>query len=65
MTVLDLIVKLQNLPPNMEVMIDVTHEGCTMFKFSEINFVDQIELAAINGGDIVILSPFLFEEQED
>ncbi len=63
MTVIDLIIQLQKLPPNMEIMIDHTREESKMFKFVELNFADEVETAT--GGKIVLLSPFEYEETED
>ena len=42
MTVIDLIIKLQQMPQNMEVMWDATHEG-QMFKFESIDGCEEIE----------------------
>jgi hypothetical protein len=61
MKVIDLIIKLQDLPPNMDVMIDQTVEGSTMFKFCEINSADELETAA--GEKMVVLSPSVWEDE--
>jgi hypothetical protein len=45
MTVAELINKLMELPPNMEVMIDRTSEKSGMFYFTEINEVEEIKTA--------------------
>jgi hypothetical protein len=45
MKVIDLIIKLQQMPPNMEVMLDVTSGNGNMFHFKEINEVEEIETA--------------------
>lgn len=42
MTVLDLIIKLQQFDPNKKVYIDVTQEGSTMFKYGEPHFVEEV-----------------------
>jgi hypothetical protein len=55
MTVLDLIIKLQQLPPNMEVMIDHTRDESNMFKFVEINFAGEVETSL--NEKLVVLSP--------
>lgn len=62
MKVIDLIIALQDLPPNMEVMLDHTTEESTMFKFVELNHVDEV-LTSTNE-KIVILSPYQYIEDE-
>jgi hypothetical protein len=68
MTVIDLIIKLQNLPPNYRVMIDVPHGG-EMFKFADLIEVEhtQIESNDMNGAmiDIVMLSPYQMDIPEN
>ena len=63
MTVIDLMIQLQKLPPNMEVMIDHTREESKMFKFVEVNYVGEVDTAT--GGPIVLISPVEYEETED
>lgn len=63
MTVIDLIIKLQQLPPNMEVMIDHTKEETTMFKFVELNYCDEVTTAV--GEKIILLSPYEYTEDEE
>lgn len=55
MTVLDLMIKLQSLPPNLEVMIDHTPEGAKMFNFVEAIDCYQIKEGAL-GRELVIIS---------
>ena len=45
MKVRDLKIKLSQLPPDMEVVLDVTAEESSMFKFVGINFVGEVETA--------------------
>lgn len=63
MTVIDLIIKLQQLPPNMEVMLDHTRDESAMFKFVEVNYVDKVDTEI--SGEVVIISPIIYEETED
>lgn len=63
MKVIDLIIKLQQMPPNKEVMLDHTTEGATMFKFVEVNEVSECRTAT--GEDIVLVSPFVYEENSE
>lgn len=63
MTVIDLIIKLQQLPPDMEVMIDQTIAGSEMFKFAEVNWCDEVTTALSQ--DIVLLSPHEYEATEE
>jgi hypothetical protein len=60
MTVLDLMIKLQSMPPNMEVMIDHTAEGMQMFKFTGITDCYQVKEGATET-DIVIISPHEYD----
>lgn len=43
MTVIDLIIKLQQIPPNLGVMFDVTPENAEMFKFVSVDDCEEIE----------------------
>jgi hypothetical protein len=63
MTVIDLIIKLQQLPPNMEVMVDHTREEGTMFKFVELNYCDEVTTATDQ--KIILLSPYEYVSEED
>ena len=64
MTVLDLIIRLQQLPPNMEVMLDVTKQSGSMFHFTDIVSVD--ETTPSGHKEIVLITPYEFEgEQSD
>ena len=45
MTVIDLIIKLQQMPQNMEVMFDETKNEAEMFKFTSIDGCEEIETA--------------------
>lgn len=56
MKVIDLIIALQKLPPNLDAMLDATGEG-EMFYFKEIVDVEEIETAL--GDKMVVLSSFL------
>jgi len=57
MKVIDLIIKLQNLPPNHEVMLDFTPDNSNMFKFASIETADEFDIDD-SGNLVVILSPF-------
>lgn len=54
MTVLDLILQLQQLPQNLQVVFDAGSEDAEMFKLATIDIVDEIETA--DGGKYVMLS---------
>lgn len=54
MTVSDLIELLKQQPPDMAVMMDVTHETSTVFKFKSVDVVDEIE--TIDKDKFVLLS---------
>ncbi len=43
MKVIDLIIALQDLPPNMNVMMDVTPTGSNMFHFKEVACIEPTE----------------------
>lgn len=59
MTVLDVIIKLQQLPPNLRVMVDVPHAG-EMFKFATVVEVEKIQINDEQGQteEIVMISPY-------
>jgi hypothetical protein len=56
MTVIDLIIKLQNLPPKLDVLMDVTRDESEMFKFIEVMDAGVISLEDTGGGDVVVLT---------
>jgi hypothetical protein len=56
MTVIDLIIKLQNLPPKLDVLMDVTRDESEMFKFVEVMDAGVISLEDTGGGDVVVLT---------
>ena len=62
MTVIDMIIKLQQLPQNMRVMIDVPHGG-ESFKFADVVEVEKIQIDDQIGGseEIIMLSPYELE----
>lgn len=62
MTVIDLIIKLQQLPPNTQVMLDVTKQSGGMFKFSAVASVEAVTPAEHN--EIVLLSPYEYDEEQ-
>ncbi len=43
MKAIDLIIRLQQLPPNMEVMFDATNDGSEMFKLVSVDECEEIE----------------------
>ena len=43
MTVIDAIIALQQLPPNMKLYIDYTRENSDVFKFGELVSIEEIE----------------------
>lgn len=55
MKAIDLIIKLQQLPPNMEVKIDVPNMA-GIFKFADILEVERISIESHD--DIIMLSPY-------
>jgi hypothetical protein len=63
MKVIDLIIKLQQMPPNMDVMLDATTNEGTMFHFKEINEVEEVETAL--GEKMVVISENLGVSEED
>lgn len=63
MKVTELIEKLNELPPDMEVMIDHTKEGSQLFKFVELNWCDQVSTSL--NEDIVLLSANEYEITEE
>jgi hypothetical protein len=64
MKAIDLIIKLQQLPPNMEVMIDISREDPnSAFHFVALEYADQIGLAT--GGEIIALSRFNLDGEEE
>lgn len=56
MKAIDLIIRLQQLPANMEVMIDITHdaEEAMGFHFVSLEFADEIQ--CVTGEKIIVLS---------
>lgn len=61
MTVIDLIIKLQKLPPNKEVILDFTKPGMEIFKLLGIHSVEEIEAG---GQEFVMLTGMNYEEDE-
>lgn len=43
MTVIDLIIKLQSMPPNIEVMLDVSPDNGSVFKFVSFEEVEELD----------------------
>lgn len=56
MLVSDLITALQDLPPDMTVMMDVTAPGANAFHFKECVSVEELEMAT--GERYVVVSVF-------
>lgn len=67
MKVIDLIIELQKMPPNLEVVLDKTDvpTGAEFFILKGINCVEEVEIPGI--GECVMLTPFDygFEEEEN
>lgn len=53
MTAIELIIQLQKMPPNMEVFIDITPSLSDMFKFTECDSVELVEIPEF--GNVVAL----------
>lgn len=64
MIVKDLIAKLQEMNPYVQVLIDMTPENSDMFKYVELQEVEQIGLE-MNGGEqqFCSLSPYIYESE--
>lgn len=62
MTVLELIIKLQQFDRDKEVLLDFTKPGMEIFKLTGIQDVSDIES---NGEGYVMLSGFNYEEDEE
>lgn len=43
MKVIDAIIKLQQLDPNMTILLDVTPQGSKMFHFAELAEIEEVE----------------------
>jgi len=62
MKVIDLIIKLSSLPPDMDILLDHTNENMEMFKYISPQFVDEIE---IEDGKFVVLSHIDYDNMDD
>lgn len=60
MTIIDLIIQLQKVNPNLEVMLDMTKENAEFYHLVTITSVDDIEIRNDKGGyeSFLLLSPF-------
>lgn len=63
MTVIDLIIKLQQLPPNMQVMLDVSKQSGNLFKFADVVNIEEVTPEGHN--EIILISPYEFDEEEN
>lgn len=64
MTVIDLIIKLQQLPPNMEVVLDLTRDEAIGFHFKEVVSVEKIG-TPVTEGEMVMISPNEWVEDDE
>ena len=53
MTVIDLIIALQNVDPNLEVVKDMTKNGSEFWRLEYVEGVEEIELST--GGKVIML----------
>jgi hypothetical protein len=62
MNAFQLITILEQFPPTMEVMLDITRDNSEMFKFVSIRFADEIETSLDE--KIILLSSDDFEAEK-
>jgi hypothetical protein len=63
MKVIDVIIRLQQLDPNLPVVIDSTRENAKAFHFTDLANVDEVVTS--DNQKIVMLSPFEYEEEQN
>ncbi len=63
MTVIDLIIRLQQLDPNKTVVLDATKDNAKVFHFLEVANADEV--VTPDNQLLILLTPFEYEEPQN